>query len=64
MMGFGKIGFVRTFIPEYGKCIDPMHKWRRFEQSFVYIEISATSLVFELNFQKKMLLKMRLVGLI
>ena len=44
--------------------IDPMHKWRRFEQSFVYIEISATSLVLELNFQKNMLPKMRLVGLI
>ena len=30
-----------------------MHKWRRFEYSFVCIEISATSLVLELNFQKK-----------
>ena len=42
--------------------IDPMHKWRRFECSFVYIEISPTSLVLELNFQKNMLPKMRLVG--
>ena len=41
--------------------IDPMHKWRRFE-SFVCIEISPTSLVLELNFQKNMLPKMRLVG--
>ena len=44
--------------------IDHMHKWRWFEKSFVYIEISPTSLVLEFNFQKNMLPKLRLVGLI
>ena len=32
--------------------------------TFVYIEISPTNLVIELNFQKNMLPKLRLVGLI
>ena len=26
-------------------AIDPMHKWRRFKYSFVYIQISPTSLI-------------------
>ena len=27
------------------KSIDPMHKWRQFKYSFVYIQISPTSLL-------------------
>ena len=41
-----------------------MHKWGQFEKFFVYIEISPTSLVLELNFQKNMFRKMRLVRLV
>ena len=44
--------------------IDPMHEWRRFWYSFVFIQISPTNLVLEFNFQKNMLPKTRLVGLI
>ena len=44
--------------------IDLIRKWRPFQYPFVYIQISPTSLVLWLNFQKNMLLKTRLVGLI
>ena len=27
------------------QVIDPMHKWRQFKHSFVYIQISPTSLI-------------------
>ena len=26
-------------------CIDPMHKWRQFKYSFVYIQVNPTSLI-------------------
>ena len=29
----------------FAKNIDPMHKWRQFKYSFVYIQISPTSLI-------------------
>ena len=36
---------VTTSDIQTGNSIDPMHKWRQFKYSFVYIEISPTSLV-------------------
>ena len=35
---------VRMFVPITFR-IDPMHKWRQFKYSFVYIQISPTSLI-------------------
>ena len=45
-------------------CMDPMHKWRQFKYSFVYIQISPTSLILGNIFFWKLNSRTRLVGLI
>ena len=44
--------------------IDPMHKWRQFKYSFIYIQISHTSLILGNIFFSKFNSRTRLVGLI
>ena len=46
------------------RYIDPMHKWQQFKYSFVYIQISPTSLVLSDIFFWKFNSRMRLVSLI
>ena len=45
-----------------GRCIDAMHKWRQFKYSFVYIQISPTSLILGNIFFWKFNSRTRLVG--